>query len=611
MEDLPMTESSDPNAAESAGRRSKKEILFHGIPASPGICIGKVYVFGAMASDPVHAAGKTIEADQVEAEIDRFHQAVEKTKNDILELQKKLLATLEAREASIFDAHLLIVEDKMLHKEVEEAIRAKKIPADVAFTQVIQRYIAAISAVSDDYIQERVGDVQDVADRIIRNLSGIQQISLEALPPDTVVISRDLRPSDTAVLDRAHIKGFAIEIGSKTCHTSILARSMRIPAVVGMRHITERIVTGDTVIVDGFLGMVVLNPKQETIDFFMEKMSRTDELYNELLKETSLAAETEDGFRIQIFANIEGLQDVEDLFRYGAEGVGLFRTEYLYMNSLHTLPDEETQFAVYRDLTKALKGRVLTIRTLDIGGDKLEAAVSTYHEPNPFLGLRAIRLYREKPELLTVQLRALLRASAYGDLRIMFPMICCVEEVDELLASVERTKQDLQREGKPFNPNIKIGVMIEIPSAALLADRLAGKVDFFSIGTNDLVQYTLAVDRKNEKVANLYKPCNPAVLRLIRETVLAANRNRIYVCVCGEIAGDPKFTPILLGLGVHEISMAPVAIAPVRRVVRRMRMTQAEELAKKALESDNSDDAMNESKALVCKLVPDLKTIIN
>lgn len=606
-----MTETSDSNTVDAAGQRTKKEILFHGIPASPGICIGRVCVVGAMAAEPLHAAGKTISPDQVDAEIERFQQAIAKTKNDILELQKKLLASLEAREASIFDAHLLIVEDKMLHKEVVEAIRTKLIPADVAFTQVIQRYITAISSVSDDYIQERVGDVQDVADRVIRNLSGIQQISLESLPPDTVVISRDLRPSDTAALDRAHIKGFAIEIGSKTCHTSILARSMRIPAVVGMRHITERIVTGDTVIVDGFLGMVVLNPTKETLDFFTEKMSRTDELYNELLKETSLAAETEDGFRIQIFANIEGIQDVEDLFRYGAEGVGLFRTEYLYMNNLHTLPDEETQFVVYRDLAKALKGRVLTIRTLDIGGDKLEAAVSTYHEPNPFLGLRAIRLYQEKPELLSTQLRALLRASAFGDVRIMFPMICSVEEVDGLLGALEQAKLELKQEGKPFNPGIKVGVMIEIPSAAILADRLAGRVDFFSIGTNDLVQYTLAVDRKNEKVAYLYKPCNPAVMRLIQETVLAANRNHIYVCVCGEIAGDPKFTPILLGLGVHEISMAPVAIAPVRRVVRRIRMTQAEEIAKAALASDNSDDALETSRNLVMKLVPDLKTIIN
>jgi len=603
----------DPLPAAAAARPvEKKEVLFHGFPASPGICRGRVLVFGAAHTDFHEIDPIPIDASDVDAEVARFQSAIEKTKSEIKTIQDRMQKTIEKRDAKIFDAHLLIVGDKLIHKEVISRIRNGLCNAQSSFLLTIQKYLDAISGTNDTYLNERAGDIRDIANRIIRNLNGDMDggPSLDNLPENTVVIAHDLTPSDTAMLDRRNILGFAIETGSKTCHTSILARSLRIPAVVGMRNIAGKFANGDEVIVDGFLGMVIRNPSRDTLAFYREKISRKDELYSILQKESSRAAETTDGYRVKLCANIEGADDLEEVFRCGAEGIGLFRTEYLFMNT-PVAPDEETQYNIYAKLLRAMRGRAVTIRTVDLGGDKLDfASASAIREPNPFLGLRAIRLCHEKPQLIRTQLRALLRAGTEGDLRIMFPMVSSLSEIEELLAIRDEVMGELKTANIPFDPKVRIGAMIEIPSACLIADALAAKVDFFSIGSNDLVQYTLAVDRLNERVAYLYRPSHPAVMELIRLTVEAAKKHRIPVCVCGEIAADPRFTPILLGLGVLELSMSPNALAEVRGVIRKTSMLASEQLAKIALTATDPEDVMVLSKEHIQSVAPDIASIL-
>ena len=604
--------SADPLPAANPHPVEKKEVLFHGFPASPGICRGRVLVFGAVHTDFREVDPIPIEATEIDAEIARFQSAIERTKSEIKTIQNRMQKTIEKRDAKIFDAHLLIVEDKLLHKEVLSRIRNELCNAQSSFLLTIRRYLDAISGTNDTYLNERAGDIRDIANRILRNLNGDKDggPSLDNLPENTVVIAHDLTPSDTAMLDRRNILGFAIETGSKTCHTSILARSLRIPAVVGMRNIAGKFANGDEVIVDGFLGMVIRNPSRETLAFYREKISRKDELYSILRKESSRAAETTDGYRVKLCANIEGADDLEEVSRCGAEGIGLFRTEYLFMNT-PVAPDEETQYQIYSKLLRAMRGRAVTIRTVDLGGDKLDfASFSATREPNPFLGLRAIRLCHEKPQLIRTQLRALLRAGTEGDLRIMFPMVSSLSEIEELLSIRDEIMEELKNANIPFDPKVKIGAMIEIPSACLIADALAAKVDFFSIGSNDLVQYTLAVDRLNERVAYLYRPSHPAVMELIRLTVEAAKKHRIPVCVCGEIAADPRFTPILLGLGVLELSMSPNALAEVRGVIRKTSMLASEHLAKIALTAADPEDVMVLAKEHIQSVAPDIASIL-
>lgn len=601
-----------PGAASASAPVEKKEVLFHGFPASPGICRGRVLVFGAAHTDFHEIDPIPIAATEVDAEVARFQSAIEKTKSEIKTIQDRMQKSIEKRDAKIFDAHLLIVGDKLIHKEVISRIKNGLCNAQSSFLLTIQKYLDAISGTNDTYLNERAGDIRDIANRILRNLNGDKDggPSLDNLPENTVVIAHDLTPSDTAMLDRKNILGFAIETGSKTCHTSILARSLRIPAVVGMRNIAGKFANGDEVIVDGFLGMVIRNPSRETLAFYREKISRKDELYSILQKESSRAAETTDGYRVKLCANIEGADDLEEVSRCGAEGIGLFRTEYLFMNT-PVAPDEETQYQIYAKLLRAMRGRAVTIRTVDLGGDKLDfASVSATREPNPFLGLRAIRLCHEKPQLIRTQLRALLRAGTEGDLRIMFPMVSSLSEIEELLSIRDEVMEELKNENIPFDPKVRIGAMIEIPSACLIADALAAKVDFFSIGSNDLVQYTLAVDRLNERVAYLYRPSHPAVMELIRLTVEAAKKHRIPVCVCGEIAADPRFTPILLGLGVLELSMSPNALAEVRGVIRKTSMLASEQLAKIALTSADPEDVMVLAKEHIQSVAPDIASIL-
>lgn len=586
---------------------TKKEIVFHGIPASPGVAIGPALIIGNHCTSYKEPEKRQIDPEETELEVARFQKALDKTRYEIQELQKRVQNKLDEREASIFDAHLLIVDDKMLMDEIEDLIRRKHQPADYAFYNVIRRYISALAAMQDTYIKERASDIEDVSSRIISNLQGLKRPALDHLPGQRVIVARDLTPSDTALLDRENTLGFSIESGSRTSHTAILARSMQIPAVVGLKNnLADRLENGDLLIVDGFMGMVIINPKEETQNLYALKESREEKYYADLLKETRLRPETIDGYCIQLAANIENPGDIPQAKRHGAAGVGLFRTEYLYINEKN-LPSEEKQYEIYSESVREMQGSQVVIRTIDLGGDKLADIISSHYEPNPFLGLRAVRLcLQEKRDLFRTQLRAILKASAHGNASVMFPMVTCVDELDMLLDFLKETKEQLKAEKVPFNENLETGIMIETPSAAIMADALASKVDFFSIGTNDLVQYTLAVDRSNDNVAYLYQPSHPAILRLIEQVTKAAKHNNIWVSVCGEMASDPRYTPLLAGLGVHELSMSPVSLGTIRRIIRRMRMHEAEDVATKAMECTTAEEALELSESLLYKIAPDI-----
>ena len=583
---------------------SRQEVMYHGIPASSGIAIGIALIVGNAGRTTLDVEPKPITESEVPAEITRFTTALDKTRKQIADLQARLKSTLTSGDASIFDAHMLIVDDRVLVQEVIEGIRKDLQAADVVFSRTIQRYISVIGAVDDQYLKERAADVADVACRILDNLNGEERQLLDHLPGQRILISRDLTPSDTAMLDRENVQAFATETGSRTSHTAILARSMRIPAVVGIPNLSSNVHNGDMLIIDGYLGAVITNPKQETLELYAQKEVSKEQLFNELQQESSLLPETIDGYRIHLAANLDDAGDIEEVHKSGASGIGLFRTEYLFLTD--HIPTEEEQFAVYRKIIEGMNGEATIIRTLDLGGDKLSSVIHVTHDPNPFLGQRSIRLCLAFPELLIPQLRAILRASAFGPTRMMFPMITCEDELDRLLEILNKTRESLRAEKKKFDEHMEVGIMVETPAAALFAEHLARKVDFFSIGTNDLVQYTMAVDRGNEKVAKLYRPAHPVILMLIDRIVKAANAAGIWVGVCGEMASDPRFIPLLVGLGIQELSMSTGSLGVARRVVRSLRMYEAEQFAAEALKCGDHRQVLKMSDELLHRIAPDV-----
>jgi phosphotransferase system enzyme I (PtsI) len=583
-----------------------KETVLQGIAVSPGIAIGAALL---LRGETHRIDEKSLADADVPGEIQRFREALDKTRRQIEEIQRHVQQVLNDSDARIFDAHLLIVDDKVLAEEVEESIRREKRNADFIFNRTAQRYIAALAKMPDAYIRERAADIRDVASRVISNLHGRDANRLSRLPGQRIIVAQDLVPSDTVSFDRGNVQAFTTVTGSRTSHAAIMARSMQIPAVVGLdAAILDAVYDGSLMIVDGFTGHVVLCPTSQTLKLYAERETRGQQVYADMIKESRLRPETLDGFQVQLAANLELPEDMAVAKRYGAAGIGLFRTEYLFANPAR-IPDEDQQFEIYRGVAAQADGQPVIVRSLDIGGDKLPDLTISLHELNPFLGCRAIRLWRESPEAFRTQLRAVLRASAFGDIKLMFPMVCCLEEVLRLRTEVEMSMEALRQRKISFNRHIKIGIMVETPSAALSADVLASHVDFFSIGTNDLVQYTLAVDRSDEKLSYLYQPSHPAILRLIHETVLAARRHGIWVSVCGEMAGDPRFTPLLLGLGVHELSMSPVSIGPVRRLIRRLRMSQAEAVAKEALACPTAEAALHVAETLIHHMAPDILSL--
>ena len=581
----------------------KGEKSFRGIAVSAGICRGKILVLHRAR----HIIARRGLADgEITDEVGRFEKGLVQTRQQILEIQEKVLKNLSAKEADIFEAHLLMLEDQVLVDEVIRMIRDQKVNADYAFHTVAERYVTALVAVDDEYLRERASDMRDLTARVLDNLLEVKdEFDLHHITEPCILVSHDLSPSTTAQLDKKFVLGFATDIGGQTSHTAIMARSLGIPAAVGLQTISQELNSGDYALLDGYNGTLVVNPTDQTL-FEYGQLAKIKASLDEKLREIQQQpAVTLDGKFIHLSANIEDQHDIEAVLTHGAEGVGLFRTEYLFINR-ESLPNEEEQYQSYRKVAAALKPNPVIIRTLDLGGDKFASHLQLAKEVNPFLGWRAIRFCLAQPELFRAQLRAILRASAEGNVKMMYPMISGLEELNQANALVEKCRAELRAEGKPFDEKMEVGAMIEIPSAALIADSLATRVKFFSIGSNDLIQYTLAADRTNEKVSHLYEPTHPAIIRLIKTTVDAAHRHGIWAGVCGEIAGDPVLAALLIGLGVDELSAAPTVIAQVKYMVRRLKLNEAQALAEFALQCESPSEIHARCRELARQTAPSL-----
>ena len=578
------------------------EVVHRGIPVSPGICRGKVLLVTKPLEGEIPR--RQISEAEITPELERFHQALIRTRQQIQEVQRQVTASIGAQDAGIFDAHLLVLEDTTLLDEIAKAVKRRHVNVEQAVREVTDKYLQAFAAIEDEYLRERVSDIRDVTVRIMNNLLGQQEsINLHQLPEPCIIVSHDLTPSTTAQLDKVNVLGFATDVGSKTSHTAILARSLHIPAVVALKTITQHLCHGTQILLDGYNGVVIVNPTDQTLFEYGQLAKKQLNLDEKLRTIRGDPAITIDGARITLSANIESPGDTAAVKENGAEGVGLFRTEFLFLNRT-ALPDEEEQYRAYQQVAAALSPEPVIIRTLDIGGDKFVEHFGHEQELNPFLGWRAIRFCLTEKEIFRKQLRAILRASATGNVKIMYPMISSADELDQANAILEECKAELRAAGTAFDSQIEVGVMIEIPSAVLVADALARRVKFFSIGTNDLIQYTLAVDRSNEKIAHLYEPTHPAILRLIKMTVDAAHRNGIWVGVCGEMASEPTLVPLLLGLGVDELSVTASQVPQVKFLVRRTKMADAAKLAEFALGCESGAEILKHSLALARQVAP-------
>ncbi len=577
--------------------------MFHGIAVSAGICRGKILVLHRAR----HIIARRGLADnELDEEVGRFEKALVQTRQQILEIQGKVLETLSSKEADIFEAHLLMLEDRVLVDEVIRMVRDQKVNADFAFHTVAERYVTALVSANDEYLRERANDMRDLTARALDNLLEVEdEFDLRHLAEPCILVSHDLSPSTTAQLDKKFVLGFATDIGGQTSHTAIMARSLGIPAVVGLQTVSQELDSGDYALLDGYNGTVIVNPTDQTLFEYGQLAKIKASLAEKLQEIQQQPAVTLDGKFIHLSANIEDQNDIESVLAHGAEGVGLFRTEYLFI-SRESLPTEEEQYQSYRKVAAALKPNPVIIRTLDLGGDKFASHLQLAKEVNPFLGWRAIRFCLAQPELFRAQLRAILRASAEGNVKMMYPMISGLEELNQANALVEKCRAELRAEGLPFDEKMEIGAMIEIPSAALIADVLAPRVKFFSIGSNDLIQYTLAADRTNEKVSHLYEPTHPAIIRLIKMTVDAAHRHGIWTGVCGEVAGDPVLAPLLIGLGVDELSAAPTVVAQVKYIVRRLKLNEAQALAEFALQCESPAEIYAHCRELARQTAPSL-----
>jgi phosphotransferase system enzyme I (PtsI) len=513
---------------------------------------------------------------------------------------------MSASEGDIFEAHLLMLEDRVLIEEVIRFIRDQKTNADYAFQTVAERYVTALEQVDDEYLRERAADMRDLTTRVLDNLLEVKDaFNLSHLAEPCILVSHDLSPSTTAQLDKKLVRGFATDIGGKTSHTAIMARSLDIPAVVGLQNVAEELETGDYVLLDGYNGTVIVNPTDRTLFQYGQLEKNRASLDEKLLEILTQPAVTLDGKPVHLSANIENQHDVAAVIAHGAEGVGLFRTEFLFINR-ESPPDEAAQYEAYRAAAAALKPHPVIIRTLDLGGDKFVSNLQLAQEMNPFLGWRAIRFCLAQPQLFCTQLRAILRASAEGNVKMMYPMISGLDELTQANALVEKCKAELRAEKIPFDEKMDVGAMIEIPSAALIAGSLAKRVKFFSIGSNDLIQYTLAADRTNEKVSHLYEPTHPAIIHLIKATVDAAHAHGIWAGVCGEIGGDPVLVPLLIGLGVDELSAAPAVIPEVKYMIRRLKTSEAQALAEFALQCESPSEIFARCLELARQTAPSL-----
>jgi len=568
---------------------TRKEIRFQGAGVSPGIAHGKIHVVRDDMDDVVR---HSIERSQIPDEIARFETALIQTRMQILEMQQKIAEAIGAKDAGIFDAHLLVIEDRTLIDEVLRKLESDLCNVEWVFQEVAAGYSETLNKIDDPYLRERALDIQDVTKRVIRNLQGKAPKPFLAVTEPHILVAHNITPSDMATMDRHRVLGIATDLGSRTSHTAIISRSLEIPAVVGLHNATEKLETDQYVLLDGSAGLVIVDPTKETLARYSELEARRVKVAAGLKELRETKSTTRDGRHIVLSANIELQEDVDAVKTHGAEGIGLYRTEFLYLNR-DTLPSEEEQYEVYRKVAETVRPDPLIIRTFDLGGDKLApGTVDVGDEMNPFLGWRAIRFCLENLDIFKTQLRAILRASAVGNVKIMFPMISGLEELRSAIAILQECKNELGKSGIEFAEATEVGAMIEVPSAAISADILAREVDFFSIGTNDLIQYALAVDRVNERIAHLYEPTHPSVLRLLKMIADAGHAHDLWVGVCGEMAGDIALIPLLLGLGVDELSASAVLVPRVKRAVQSLSVPECKQLVKEALTLQTAPDIL-------------------
>jgi phosphoenolpyruvate-protein phosphotransferase (PTS system enzyme I) len=563
-----------------------------GIAASNGIAIAKAY---RLVEPDFSFDKKTV--DSPETEVARFQDALNTAKGELEQIRERAEKDLGADKAAIFEAHLLVLSDPELISPIEDKIKTEKVNAELALKETADMFVSMFESMDNEYMKERAADIRDVTKRVLAHLLGIQIPNPSMIQEEVIIVAEDLTPSDTAQLNRNFVLGFTTDIGGRTSHSAIMARSMEIPAVVGTKTATAEITNGDIVVIDGLKGEVHINPTPERLEEYkkqQEDFARQKEEWAKLVHEKTITA---DNHHVELAANIGTPKDLKGVVENGGEAVGLYRTEFLYMDR-DQLPTEEEQFTAYKAVLEGMEGKPVVVRTLDIGGDKELPYLNLPKEMNPFLGFRAIRLCLEEQEIFRTQLRALLRASVYGNLKVMFPMIATLGEFREAKAILEEEKQKLDREGIKVAEKIELGIMVEIPSTAIIADQFAKEVDFFSIGTNDLIQYTMAADRMNQQVSYLYQPYNPSILRLVKMVIDAAHKEGKWAGMCGEMAGDEIAIPILLGLGLDEFSMSASSILKARSQIRGLTKADMEDLALKVLEMGTTEEVIDAVKSV-------------
>jgi phosphotransferase system enzyme I (PtsI) len=582
------------------------EMIFNGIPASPGIAFGEAFVVNV---EDLAVSAESIPDDQIDAEAARFEEAVKQTEAELRKLHRNLEKEMGEEHGKILDSHRMILADEVVSTETIRMIRERKVSAAFALNAVLDKVLIQFSNIKDEYLKERAEDIRDVRRRLLRNLLGQKEQELSTLRKKAIVVAKSLTPSDTAGLKRKYVLAFVTDTGGSTSHAAIIARSQGIPAVVGLNDLSGYVRPYDQLIVDGITGQVVLHPTHETIAMYREVQARYRDLETELLTLRDYPAVTLDGHTIELSGNIEIADEVDDVISHGAKGVGLFRTEYFFITR-SSLPSEEEQYRYYASVVKRMPQDPVIIRTLDVGGDKIARWVGDLKEANPFMGWRGIRFTLARKDIFRTQLRAIFRASAHGNVKVMFPMVSVVDEVRLARALCAEVKDDLKRERYPISENAEIGVMIETPAAVAVADHLAREVDFFSIGTNDLIQYALAVDRGNAKISYLYESLHPSILRLIRDTVTAAHKSKIWVGICGEMPGDVRGALLLLGLGLGEFSAASYLIPSIKKIIRSVTYDETRALARKALALPTAGEVRELVDRFIREKRPELKEFL-
>ena len=563
--------------------------MISGILASPGIAFGKALL---LKEDEIVINRKKISDDQVEQEVQRFLEGRGKAAIQLEAIRVKAGESLGEEKAAIFEGHIMLLEDEELEQEIIDLIKKDHASADAAAYSVIDGQAKALEELDDEYLKERAADVRDIGKRLLQNILGLHIVDLSAIQDESILVAKDLTPSETAQLNLKKVLGFITDLGGRTSHTSIMARSLELPAIVGTGNVTATVKNGDFLILDGVNNQVYVNPSESELEELKAVQTQYLSEKHELAKLKDLPAITLDGHQVEVCANIGTVRDVAGAERNGAEGVGLYRTEFLFMDR-DSLPTEEEQFQAYKAVAEAVGSQAVIVRTMDIGGDKDLPYMNLPKEENPFLGWRAIRIAMDRKEILHAQLRAILRASSFGKLRIMFPMIISVEEVRILKGELELLKAQLREEGKAFDETIEVGIMVETPASAVIARHLAKEVDFFSIGTNDLTQYTLAVDRGNDLISHLYNPMSPSVLGLIKQVIDASHAEGKWTGMCGELAGDERATLLLLGMGLDEFSMSAISIPGIKKIIRNTNFEDAKALAEQALAQPTAEELMN------------------